>query len=412
MRGLALAMAGIVARPLGWMLAGTVLLLPLLFSGRSDLALPEQAATDSFAVTEPQDRVALVALFRAGLIRQAAVYRDLDEAEETPSGKERLEWATSAFTEDCTLTDRSRAILAAEGYARPAWRRDLEVALAGVVQSVSGTLPDYSLGLGQVRISTAQAALAQLDRAAMDRLGLSLSLPTDAAKVHRLLLDACGNQQMTEIVVMGLLPLDAPMEEVAAAYRGGRSWPVLPGVMTYESLVARIEGAVLPSARETLSIGRFSLSRHEPPPAAQLTDAEMGEAELLPLACIGAEYMEIYRPAVLAHADPEGFDPAIHAEALRRLVAALQPERLTVAILPPAEGDEALPLRPPLGVAAGAALVLARMDLLGLDRVAGRSVVTDPTEAERLRHDAPYCAGWLVLGENASEAWMRALRAL
>lgn len=414
MRGLALGLGAVLLRPVLWTLVGTLVLMPFLFSGRGDLGFYSDIAERPAGVvtTDPLERVAIVALFRAGFIRQMPMTRYTEDGEIDPDSKPTLEWATSDYTDQCTLTDRTRAILAAEGYARPAWRRDLEIAVAGVVQAVSGRLPDYSTGLGQVRLSTAEAALARLDRAAQDQLGLRLTLPADRDAVHRLLLDACGNQQMTEIIVAGLTLDHRAVQDLAAAYRGGRSWPLLPGVLSYETLVETMETVILPAARDTLNFGQFTLAEPVDPPAATISDHDGAETGLQPLICVSTGFIELYRPATLALTEPEGAATVLTAEQLARVVQAFDPATASATIVPPRDEDASdRPLRPPLAEAATAAVVLAQMNRLGLDRLAQRTIVTDPAEIARIREAAPSCMGWLVMGDTAAPRWLRALAA-
>jgi hypothetical protein len=125
------------------------------------------------------------------------------------------------------------AIVAAERYNRPERTRRLEFAAADLAQRTRGTVPDYSYGVGQLRLSHAREALRT-------ELG---DAPLGDADVLALLRDDCQNVRLVARHVAMLVErssnaasVDAVVRSVARDYGGVRT-PSVHGLM-YEDAVA------------------------------------------------------------------------------------------------------------------------------------------------------------------------------
>lgn len=420
-------------RAVAVILAGTATLYGMSLASKGDLAFPTEAETpsQSSAIIDPTplDRLAVVALFRTGFIRQWPVTPQGDEGEDGMDGGDRAEgspppgaahpfrpgrraWAVSGFTDSCTLTELARAILAAEGYARPAWRRVAEGATATLIHSLTGRLPDWSFGLGQIRLSTAEVALQRLQLEAEAVLGKRLDLPVDRLSLFHALEDRCANSYMVEILLAQLALPEDTVAETAARYRGGRSWPTIPSILSYEALVAHIAEVVLPSIRDQGSQLGIYMEGGRTPIIGAITEIELPDSGPSLLACLLPDWIVAYRGKTDA-GDEEGegseetavdadLRAADHAAAAR----ALQASRLV--LVPPEDfgGTD------PAGIgaedwseAAETALVLQHLARLG-DRPRFLAPTLSLASVAEARLN---CGGWLVLAEGPRAGWDLAL---
>ncbi|WP_141704050.1 hypothetical protein, partial [Methylobrevis pamukkalensis] len=80
----------------------------------------------------------------------------LSECQENPTDTD----FTTPFG-DVSINALTVAILAAERYNRPALMRQAEDRMADLSLAVTGRMPDYSVGIGQIRLSTAARVLKE-----------------------------------------------------------------------------------------------------------------------------------------------------------------------------------------------------------------------------------------------------------
>lgn len=422
-----------ILRPAAVILGGTAVLYGMSLASTGDLGFSteEESAQPLAAIQNPTplDRLAVVALFRTGFIRQwpvsAAMGEDglnaepaAPEAEAVPFQKGRRAWAVSGFTDSCTMTEMARAVLAAEGYARPAWRREAESAAATMIHSLTGHLPDWSFGLGQIRLSTAETALQRLQEEAEAVLGKRLNLPLDRLALFHALGKRCANSYMVEILLAQLAQPDEEAEATAARYRGGRSWPTIPSILSYEALVAHIAEVVLPSIRDQGGDLGIYLGGGRDRAIGANTRIDLPDAGLSLLACLLPDYIVAYRgKAEATGKDDEGADGLeevdLRAADYAAAGRALQASRLV--LVPPeildetdtAEvADEAAMTAEDWSEATGTALVLRHLATLGeRPRLVAPALGIPAVEEARQA-----CGGLIVLAEGPRAGWDMALK--
>lgn len=430
MKALTLRILRGLLTPILFILGGTAILFGMSLPSQSDLGfVPEiqtSEPTSSLLNATPLDRLAVVALFRTGFLRQVPRLRSEEARDNTDTTNaqkpaafqsEQRSWGVSGYTNFCTETELARAILAAEGYARPAWRRSLESSIASLIQGVTGTLPDWSYGLGQIRLSTAQTSLESLQSEAERILQRDLEMTIDPLTLFHALRNRCQNSIMVEILLTQIAEIDQTPQEVAIRYRGGRSWPTLPFVVSYERLVAHIATAVLPSIRRnggrygTFISGGYS----ETFGSIRLIDRE--KRDLQPLACLQGNYVVAYAATDLLSPEMKGpmangtaMSPDLHGAVFLRAAKGMPESAIT--LLPPEHFDPFIADEMLEGTTLGSAWyrALATANLLRTLRPFGDGPVTIASGIAEpvLRSLNPDCQGWLILAPSA-EAWDSAL---
>lgn len=430
MKALALRILRGLLTPILYILGGTAILFGMSLPSQSDLGFSSEAEvtepTSSLLNPTPLDRLAVVALFRTGFLRQVPVLPSDPETgepvatdEPAPSAfqSDRRGWGVSGYTDSCTETELARAILAAEGYARPAWRRSLESSTASLIQGVTGTLPDWSYGLGQIRLSTAQTSLERLQSEAERILQRDLDLTTDPLALFHALQDRCQNSLMVEILLTQIAEIDQTPQEVAALYRGGRSWPTLPSVVSYERLVAHIATAVLPSVRQSGGEYGVSISGGYDEPLGYISPIDRPDRDLQPLACLLGSKTVAFASADLLPTELKnlmdgefGIAPDLSDDAFLRAARSLPNGPIT--LLPPEHFDPLIADELLEGTTLGSEWyrALAAANLLRTLRPFGDGPVTIASGIAQpvLRSLNPDCQGWLILAPSAN-AWDSAL---
>jgi hypothetical protein len=272
--------------------AGGIALSALVFVGQTDI--PSERWNDtgegnSLVGLAPIHKAAAVALYQAGMMRLS---RD---------SQPRMILAESDL---CTQSPIESSILAAEIYARPAWRRNLEISVAMAVRSVTGRYPDWSYGIGQIRFSTARETIRKINANAALALGLRPYVAPDDDTLFALLSEPCSNAQMVSAVIAADASAGDTAADVARKYRGGREYPTIASVISYEALVATIHDDLLRTGGDLNGLLGSQTSAFRAATADQeeeglidvqveMTELPTNEAALAPLACLRAEVDEI-----------------------------------------------------------------------------------------------------------------------
>ncbi|MBD9527105.1 hypothetical protein [Paracoccus sp. PAR01] len=212
-------------------LALAIALAPFLYLGASDADEVAKGMTLS-----PAERLAVVSMHRVGLVR-------LMEPEEG-GPDDPWSFVDTGAVARCGRTPLAIGIATAESYARPAWRRDLELSIARLWRDISGNWPDWSYGIGQIRLSTARVAVTA---AAMRYMGpdgpLLPAMPDDDA-LMALLADPCDNLFLARLVLDLEVAPGKSDKEAARLYRGGDEPAGLLAGVGYKDLVARVAAAI------------------------------------------------------------------------------------------------------------------------------------------------------------------------
>lgn len=246
------------------------LLAPLLFVGATDLQTgPRYRPDGGDRPPAPLVNLAATALFRAGFIRITPV---LDPEDAAPGTR----WDAVRLPHACTNDPVVKALVAAEVYMRPAWRRQMETALAEGWFALTGHAPDWSYGMAQVRLSTARAVIAQAQRDHAAWLPPGPGPDVSDRGLLDQLADPCNAIRIAALVADGPRAPADDAATIASRYRGGAapqaSHGVLPGVVTHESLVTEMAERMLP--------GLVSPSLLD----ALWSDPDQGDMELTPAA--------------------------------------------------------------------------------------------------------------------------------
>jgi hypothetical protein len=274
--------------PAAMIAAGGFALSALVFSGQTDIrptVWAEDAKSASLDGLAPIHKAAAVALYHAGMLRLSG--------DDPPS-------LLRAESDLCTQSSIENAILAAEIYARPAWRRNLEISVATAVRSVTGRYPDWSYGIGQIRFSTARGAIQKIRAASAFVLGLRSDFAPDDDMLFALLSEPCSNAQMLSAVIAANARAGDSAADVARTYRGGREYPTIASVISYEALVTTIHDDLLRTGGDLnellgsqASAFRASTADQEEEGLAalsvEMTELPTNDAGLAPLACLRAE---------------------------------------------------------------------------------------------------------------------------
>lgn len=228
------ALISAVLWPLILIVAISAALLPIMFLGRTDVARSVVEPRDAGLL--PIDRMAEIALYRLGHYR--LLDTNYDEDDRAGRRRELVPVSGGSLLSDCAPHPAVAGIVGAEAYVRPAWRRDLELALARSWLALSGRLPDWSFGIAQIRLSTARAALDDARDRATPLLGETPVLSDP--QLLALLSDPCEAMAAAGLIADPTLVFDGPVEDLATRFRGGAGPADLPGVVSYEALAARI----------------------------------------------------------------------------------------------------------------------------------------------------------------------------
>lgn len=108
---------------------------------------------------------------------------------------------------DGDLRSLAIAIVATESYLRPGWVRQAKFAVAWVYWPVFGALPDISLGVAQMKPSTAARLLASDD---MDKIWASLR-------------DTCASVALVAAYLQASLSAEQSLRDRLARYNGQRA---------------------------------------------------------------------------------------------------------------------------------------------------------------------------------------------
>lgn len=362
-----LALLRAVLMPVILAVLGAATLAPLLFLGATDLQSAARYRPDGGdAPVTPLSNLAATALFRAGFVRIAPTY-DEAEGDEAPS---ETTWQTVRLPHVCTGDPLVKALVAAEVFMRPAWRRQFELALGEAWFAVGGRPPDWSYGMAQIRLATAREAIL----AAQARYGGFLGQGGAPELSDRGLLDALSDP--CDAIRIATLVLDAgrPVGETAAAaaarYRGGTARQALPAAVTYERMVTEMADRLLPAFGYGTSLALLpngpnetpfvSIRTDQPPPSPSTEpppDEAAPSAPLRPFACVERD-MELFSSALLLPADESGSAPVerISVEGFRAALAQLDPAGTDLILLTPDPGDASL----------ASLAFLAEIDAIGL----------------------------------------------
>lgn len=240
-----------------------VAIIPVVFAfvlsaiftiGKTDVSEPSENTADG----SPESRLATVIAFKAGLIRlstekenQKIIDWELSNDREKYTGfrKPSFHWiATNVDLDTCGSNITSGVIVAVESYLRPAWVRSLEIDLVYMISTLTGHYPDLSLGVAQIKLSTARSLLEdaskQLNTAGVSiKLNLSDSvLFSDISNFY-----ICTSVGLTEMaILMRGKANDAPSTH-ALRHVGGKSIPTITGVVEYDGIVNTIVKLLLPT---------------------------------------------------------------------------------------------------------------------------------------------------------------------
>lgn len=420
-----------IGLPLVLVFVGALVLAPLLSLGQTDQADDPALRPVTGDAPTPLVNLAAAALFRAGFLRLADPETDGGEAgADEPSGpgpatQSRPGWTMTALPQvACSRDPLVGAIVAAEVYNRPASRRALETSLAQMLRSLTGLWPDWSYGMGQIRLSTAREAIAGADARVSAWFGADVAVAPPDDEIMQSLLDLCENLAMVGLVLDGLgKPEDGPGKR-AALYRGGKGRATLPGVVGYEEVVsvmadilanARAEGGAYNTPIDQLAVpaGEATVAV-ESLPAAQMAGPDV------PLICLDhfdeatAWSVTVYRQqdpvAEVARGDTAGSLPesgTVPLAAAEAALLALEAPATDLRLRPPHDFEE----NPPWSSG------LDRLVLLSSALAAVPGLDVRPWRSRGLlpaAKDVDLCQFGLLLvapglGARAREAWSAAL---
>ena len=235
-------LSGRLLLPLAFALLLSTVLTPILFISPDHL---ERSGAGSFR-SSPLQRLALVVLQSAGVI---AANPNFGKVVMDPYGGgsyiDELEWfPMESPIANCAHDRLVGALVAIESYARPEWWRRIEISVAHLVHDLTGYFPDWTYGIGQIRLKTARGAM----RAAVDRITTVFGaeaggLPSDEV-LFDLLKNDCDNTRIAQLVLAEKNPESAI--EAAEVYHGGKSNLVVPGIVTHTNLVLELIEMVMP----------------------------------------------------------------------------------------------------------------------------------------------------------------------
>lgn len=221
----------------------------------------------------PDMRLAIAISYRAGLIQRTSDKERelLDDARSSvgwPRNYIGPDWSR-AHVNDCgTFAPTAEAIVAVERYLRPPARRAVEHNLAYFLHTVTGRYPDWSLGVAQIRPSTAQVimtdALAWLSaRHLLSAAGMPDPADFPRAAMVRMVQDAC---YAADLVNLAVTTHPGKTGSYALRHMGGRPVPTIPSVIDYARIVDRIATTVLPMASQNqlLITSGGELDRYDP----------------------------------------------------------------------------------------------------------------------------------------------------
>jgi len=318
------------------------LLAPLLFLGATDLQPgPRYRPDGGDRPPSPLVNLAATALFRAGFIRISPALEETGDEDGT-TGPARTRWDAVGLPHACTNDPLVKALVAAEVYMRPAWRRQMEMALAEGWFALAGRAPDWSYGMAQVRLSTARKAItqAQRDHAAWLPDGAEPDL-SDRGLLD-LLADPCNAIRIATLVADGPRGPSDSAATVATRYRGAALHETLPGVVTYERLVGEMAERMLPGLASPTVLDDIWQDPHQG--NLDLTPADLPPPLVL-LACLPEENEPmtggwLYAPSSGENSDSQWISRADFARAL----AALDPQEARLVFFAPPQAADAYPV--------------------------------------------------------------------
>jgi hypothetical protein len=205
-------------------LAGS--LAPVLFLGTTDV---QQVKIEFDSPPErPLERLSDVALHRAGVTKLVQY--------DSSYNWERVENEIVTCSRDKLIL----AIAVAEMYQRSAWRRNFEIAAARLLYSLTGSYPDWSYGVGQIRLNTARDAIVKA-RSRLEPIIKNVG-PIDISDgaLFKILAEPCQNLAVLGLVVDDGARSEETVADITSRYRGGPELPLVPGVVSYASLVSEI----------------------------------------------------------------------------------------------------------------------------------------------------------------------------
>ncbi len=336
------------------------LLAPLLFLGATDLQPgPRYRPDGGDKPPSPLVNLAATALFRAGFIRISPEFEDPgDEAE--PARPARARWDAVGLPHACTDDPVVKALVAAEVYMRPAWRRQMEMALAEGWFALIGQAPDWSYGMAQVRLSTARQAITQAQRDHAAWLPPKAAGPDLSDRgLLDLLADPCNAIRIATLVADGPRRPGDSAATIATRYRGAPSREALPGVVTYERLVSEMAERMLPGLTSPTVLDDIWIDPTQSDLDLTLADLRRPDGLTLPvliLACLPSEGEVMAGGWLYAQGtgDDSGGQP-VSASDFTRALAALDPRQARLAFFVPPEAADPYPV-PDASLASLAAL--------------------------------------------------------
>lgn len=191
----------------------SLLLLPVLYVNPNHFSSGAEARDPTFGrVEDPLGNLA------------AAVMRSAGAIGKDPSSDDWIRYDNPA---DCASSSLARAVIWAEMYNRPQWWRRLEFDLARLRLQLLGEAPDWSFGIGQIRLSTARKAYrhfaSQLEEPVKSRFEAD---PSDD-ELLTLLESSCDNALLVSVILESIATKDQNSLQSPAAvanlYRGGEN---------------------------------------------------------------------------------------------------------------------------------------------------------------------------------------------
>ncbi len=319
------------------------LLAPLLFLGATDLqSEPRYRLDGGDRPPAPLVNLAATALFRAGFIRiSPPEVTGIDEKGTT--GSADTQWDVVYLPHACTNDPVIKALVASEVYMRPAWRRQMEMALAEGWFALTGHVPDWSFGMAQVKLSTARKAITQAQRDYAAWLPEGSAPDISDRGLLALLADPCNAIRIATLVADGPRGPSDPTATVANRYRGAALDEALPGVVTYERLVGEMADRMLPGLISPSSLDEIY---HDPYHGNLQTSLADLPRPLVLLACLQDEggVMAGGWLYVPGSSDESDSQPVPRANFVRAL-ASLDPQeaRLVYFSAPQAAGSHPVP---------------------------------------------------------------------
>lgn len=187
-----------------------ILFLPVIYLNPNHFTYGFEGSDPTFApVDDPVANLAGAVLLSGGAIGYDAKIDD---------------WITLRSPADCTTSHLARAIILAEMYNRPQWVRSLEFDIALLAGQVMGQHPNWSFGVGQVKLKNASATLNKLIGRIHPNLKKNLKKKYDDVSILRALEDNCFNSLITEEFVKTIIEREKPKSvyELASIYNGSR----------------------------------------------------------------------------------------------------------------------------------------------------------------------------------------------